>query len=141
MAEPILSLLINQFDQYYETESYVTPPIKLASCMLTSGGITTSREPLASLLNCLQLCLIRQQLLVEGGAEPLPQLQQTRDTLTTLADRMSNCEMDDFELVRKDPAVSVTFSLPRTSPVTTLLLLVWAARITSLQKPSWVSTR
>ena len=100
MAEPILSLLISQFDQYYETESYVTPPVKLASCMLTSGGVTTRKEPLANLLNCLQLCLVRQQSLEEGGAEPLPQTQSTSDTLKALADRMSNCEMDDFELVR-----------------------------------------
>lgn len=101
MAESILSLLISQFDQYYETESYVTPPVKLAPCMLTSGGITTRKEPLADLLNCLQLCVVRQRLLEEGGAEPFPQIQQTSDTLKALADRMSNCEMDDFQLVRR----------------------------------------
>ena len=142
MAEHILSLLISQFDLYYETESYVTPPIKLASCMLTSGGVTTRKEPLANLTNCLQLCLVRQRLLEEGGAEPLPQIQQTSDTLKALADRMSNCEMDDFELVRMNHCILyISLSLPRTSLVTTHLELVWAARTTSLQEPSWVSMR
>lgn len=57
------------------------------------------REPLAHLVNCLQQCVAKQLLLEEGGADPVPRLQQGREVLEAVAERMSKCEMDDFELV------------------------------------------
>ena len=100
MAESIFDILLKQFDQYYEAETYVTSPVKLSSCITTNTGNTMRKEPLANLVNCLQLCLARQQQLENDEGESLPQLQQGRETLGALAERMSNCELEDFELVR-----------------------------------------
>ena len=58
------------------------------------------REPLAHLVNCLQQCVAKQLVLEEGGAEPVSRLQQGREVLEAVAERMAKCELEDFELVR-----------------------------------------
>lgn len=141
LAEPIIQLLLNHFDQYHEKETYTNNPIKLDSCVTCcgSGTVSTRREPLAHLVNCLQQCTAKLIEAEKHGS--IPAVSRAAEVLESVAQRMMECELDDYELVSKEKSFPLlTPSLPpslppffspviRIVPVSTPCLPVLARRI------------
>ncbi|KAJ8317546.1 hypothetical protein KUTeg_005450 [Tegillarca granosa] len=56
---PVMDILLNQIKRYYESSEDVNPPIKLELCITAQGDQVYLSEPLAHLICCIQLCLIK----------------------------------------------------------------------------------
>jgi Fanconi anemia group I protein len=99
----ILQLLYKQFERHYEPDEDVLPPVKLAPCVSGCGSEIILSEPLAYLVSCLQLCLIKcdYQTLEEessGCDDAEIIIEQCKKTLVSLTKRILKCELEDFEL-------------------------------------------
>ncbi|OWF38448.1 Fanconi anemia group I protein-like [Mizuhopecten yessoensis] len=103
---PILDILLSQLKKYYEPSEDVNPPMKLDMCICAQGDQVYLQEPLAHLLGCVQLSLLkisdirRQQTEDEPEDEThiLAVKSELEDMLESITRRMVKSEMEDFEL-------------------------------------------
>lgn len=104
---PILDILLSQLKKYYEPSEDVNPPVKLDLCICAQGDQVYLQEPLAHLLGCIQLSLlkvsdIRRQQTDDDGPEDethiLAVKSELEDMLESITKRMVKSEMEDFEL-------------------------------------------
>lgn len=98
----VLDLLVNQFRRYYEENEDIQAPLKLELCISCAGGTIALTEPLASLLNCLQLCTKKSGLRLDredDEDEPLSNLlDDVEEILKSMTKRMIKADLEDFEL-------------------------------------------
>ncbi|CAC5388853.1 FANCI [Mytilus coruscus] len=101
---PVLDLLKTQFKKYYEPSEDVNPPYKLDLCISAQGDQVFLAEPLAHLICCIQLCLIkimdiRRQTNGDEEEEDVTRSHsELEDIMESLVKRMITSEMEDFEL-------------------------------------------
>ncbi|XP_041370521.1 Fanconi anemia group I protein-like [Gigantopelta aegis] len=111
LQAPILDLLLHQIKKYFESEDDVIPPLKLDLSILAQGDQVYLAEPLAHLLTCCQLCVIKSRRIQsdrershdnddddDDEDEVVHILSELEDLLKSLSKRMATCDMEDFEL-------------------------------------------
>ncbi|XP_056004226.1 Fanconi anemia group I protein-like [Ostrea edulis] len=103
----VLEILLYQLKKYYEPTEDVNPPVKLNLCITAQGDQMYLAEPLAHLICCIQLCLIKvsdirrhqdgdhDDTVTEDSNQTQQELEDMMDSLVT---RMIKSEMEDFEL-------------------------------------------
>ncbi|XP_060066716.1 Fanconi anemia group I protein-like [Ylistrum balloti] len=104
---PILNILLSQLKKYYELSEDVNPPLKLDRCICAQGDQVYLQEPLAHLLGCVQLSVLkvsdirRQQTDDDDDDDDthiLSVKSELEDMLESITQRMIKSEMEDFEL-------------------------------------------
>ncbi|XP_053406526.1 Fanconi anemia group I protein-like [Mercenaria mercenaria] len=110
LRDPILSMLMSQLKCYYEKNEEMNPPLKLEPCILAQGDQVYLAEPLAHLLGCIQLCLIKSDEIKkkqQSGAsddddddddDESAVQSELEQMMKSLINRMITSEMEDFEL-------------------------------------------
>ncbi|XP_048249251.1 Fanconi anemia group I protein-like isoform X2 [Haliotis rufescens] len=106
LQAPVLDMLLNQIKRYYESDSDMTPPLKLDPCILAQGESVYLAEPMGHLLGCIQQCVVKtREFQNQAGGEDddededcVTALTELEELLTSLTTRMIACEMEDFEL-------------------------------------------
>lgn len=127
----VLEILLCQLKKYYEPAEDVNPPVKLELCITAQGDQIYLSEPLAHLICCIQLCLVkvsdirRQQnmdhddTVMEDSNRTQQELEEMMDSLIT---RMIKSEMEDFEL-DKSADYSLTNSVGVKNNIFSILVL------------------
>ncbi|XP_078310521.1 Fanconi anemia group I protein-like isoform X2 [Crassostrea virginica] len=127
----VLEILLTQLKRYYEPTEDVNPPVKLELCVSAQGDQIYLSEPLAHLVCCIQLCLIkisdirRQQnmdhddTVTEDSTHTQQELEEMMESLVT---RMIKSEMEDFEL-DKSADYSLTNSVGVKNNIFSILVL------------------
>ncbi|XP_062569094.1 Fanconi anemia group I protein-like [Saccostrea cucullata] len=103
----VLEILLSQLKKYYEPTEDVNPPVKLDLCITAQGDQIYLAEPLAHMICCIQLCLIkvsdiRRQMSGDHDDTVMEDSNHTQqeleDKMESLVTRMIKSEMEDFEL-------------------------------------------
>ncbi|XP_065883264.1 Fanconi anemia group I protein-like isoform X2 [Dysidea avara] len=98
LQEPILTLLMGQFNHYYQPDKDTLPPVELGSCVTVSHGEATRVEPLDYLLQSIQSCVACSLHQSSPEDEMSDFVAHAKRVLNDLLDRMVRCEVDDFEI-------------------------------------------
>ncbi|XP_064602070.1 Fanconi anemia group I protein-like [Liolophura sinensis] len=128
LHETILDMLLGQLMKYYDEDSEILPPVKLAPCVAAQPDQVYLSEPLAHLIGCVSLCLLKCSTIGPDASgdhddDASSQSQEELENImTSLTDRMIKSELDDFEL-DKSADFSVSNSIGKKNSMFAVLVM------------------
>lgn len=97
LAAYLIEMLLNHFQQYYEPDANILPPLKLAKCTSVRGAESVLQEPIGNLI------LVMQMIYVQATSEDSSEILKLGFLLESLCNRMAKSKLEHFELVLSDP--------------------------------------
>ncbi|XP_046613959.1 Fanconi anemia group I protein [Neodiprion virginianus] len=92
LSKYLVEMLLEHFEQYYESNTNILPPFKLDKCTSIRGAESVLQEPIGNLV------LVMQRIYVEAASEETNEIEKLGFILESLCNRMSKSELEHFQV-------------------------------------------
>lgn len=98
MCPSVLDMLLDHFNQFYESDVAILPPLNVAKAVKIIGIDAILQEPIAKLMFAIQQIVVKASEESTDAEQPRS-LEKFTDILTSIVSRLINCDINNFDLV------------------------------------------